>query len=172
MIYKSPNQDQHGSDGICDAPYIIDADNRDRYPLAYPYGSAPPPTCALTITTTAGGTINPQPETYTYSEGQKVPVQATPNNGYVFDHWELDNTNIGSANPVNVTMNTNHNLKAYFTLAPTPTPTSTPGVGGYVIPVDKIGLLAPYIVFASITVIALTATTIYIKRFKYKKQKQ
>jgi parallel beta-helix repeat protein len=28
-----PNQDQSGSDGIGDAPYVIDADNRDRYPL-------------------------------------------------------------------------------------------------------------------------------------------
>ncbi|MEM2971281.1 MAG: LamG domain-containing protein [Candidatus Bathyarchaeia archaeon] len=46
------------------------------------------------------------------------------------------------------------------------------GVGGYVIPVDKIGLLAPYIGLASTTVIAITATTIYIKRFKNKKQKQ
>jgi len=27
------NQDQHGRDGIGDTPYIIDANNRDRYPL-------------------------------------------------------------------------------------------------------------------------------------------
>lgn len=28
-----PNQDQPGSDGIGDLPYVIDADNRDRYPI-------------------------------------------------------------------------------------------------------------------------------------------
>lgn len=46
------------------------------------------------------------------------------------------------------------------------------GVGGYVIPVDKIGLLAPYIGLASTTIIAITATIVYVKRFKHKKQKQ
>jgi len=30
---KGPNQDQLGSDGIGDTPYVIDVDNQDRYPL-------------------------------------------------------------------------------------------------------------------------------------------
>jgi len=33
---SGPNQDQPGSDGIGDTPYIIDANNRDRYPLMPP----------------------------------------------------------------------------------------------------------------------------------------
>ena len=33
---SGPDQDQIGSDGIGDTPYIIDADNRDRYPLMGP----------------------------------------------------------------------------------------------------------------------------------------
>jgi len=33
---SGPNQDQLGSDGIGDTPYIIDADNIDRYPLMVP----------------------------------------------------------------------------------------------------------------------------------------
>jgi basic membrane protein A len=32
-LKSGPNQDLSGSDGIGDTPYIIDADNRDRYPL-------------------------------------------------------------------------------------------------------------------------------------------
>jgi len=36
--YGGPNQDQPGSDGICDTPYIINNYNRDRYPLMKPYG--------------------------------------------------------------------------------------------------------------------------------------
>jgi len=35
-LYRGPNQDQLGSDGIGDTPYIINADNRDRYPLMAP----------------------------------------------------------------------------------------------------------------------------------------
>jgi parallel beta-helix repeat protein len=31
------NQDQLGSDGIGDTPYVIDSNNRDRYPLMYPW---------------------------------------------------------------------------------------------------------------------------------------
>jgi parallel beta-helix repeat protein len=34
---SGPNQDQPGSDGIGDTPYIINADNRDRYPLMNPW---------------------------------------------------------------------------------------------------------------------------------------
>ena len=35
-LKKGPNQDQPGSDGIGDTPYIIDDNNRDRYPLMNP----------------------------------------------------------------------------------------------------------------------------------------
>ncbi len=35
---KGPDQNQQGSDQIWDNPYIIDAENRDRYPSTSPYG--------------------------------------------------------------------------------------------------------------------------------------
>jgi len=35
-LKSGPNQDQLGSDGIGDTPYIIDGNNRDRYPLMSP----------------------------------------------------------------------------------------------------------------------------------------
>ena len=38
-VKSGPYQDQLGSDGIGDTPYIIDTDNRDKYPLMKPYGA-------------------------------------------------------------------------------------------------------------------------------------
>ena len=35
--YSGPYQNETGSDGIGDAPYVIDAENKDRYPLINPY---------------------------------------------------------------------------------------------------------------------------------------
>jgi parallel beta-helix repeat protein len=35
---RGPAQNQSGSDGIGDTPYVIDKDNRDNYPLMKPYG--------------------------------------------------------------------------------------------------------------------------------------
>jgi parallel beta-helix repeat protein len=36
-LYKGPNQDQPGSDGIGDSPYVINSINQDNYPLIEPY---------------------------------------------------------------------------------------------------------------------------------------
>ena len=45
-------------------------------------------------------------------------------------------------------------------------------VGGVVVPVDKFGLLAPYIGLASTILVATAATAIYVKRVKRRKEKQ
>jgi len=45
-------------------------------------------------------------------------------------------------------------------------------VGGILVPVDKFGLLAPYIGVASTILVATAATAIYAKRVKRKKKKQ
>jgi len=47
-----------------------------------------------------------------------------------------------------------------------------PPVGGFVVPVDKFGLLAPYIGLASTILVATVATAIYVKRVKRRKEKQ
>ena len=39
---SGPNQDLPGSDGIGDTPYVIDANNRDKYPLMKPWTPTPP----------------------------------------------------------------------------------------------------------------------------------
>jgi parallel beta-helix repeat protein len=41
-LKKGPNQNEHGSDGIGDTSYVIDANNRDRYPFMSPWTSTPP----------------------------------------------------------------------------------------------------------------------------------
>jgi len=46
------------------------------------------------------------------------------------------------------------------------------GVGGILIPIDKFGLLAPYIGLASTILVATVATAIYVKHVKRRKEKQ
>ncbi|MCJ7424580.1 hypothetical protein MUP01_09990 [Candidatus Bathyarchaeota archaeon] len=50
--------------------------------------------------------------------------------------------------------------------------TPEPVVGGIVVPVDKFGLLAPYIGLASTAMIGVIATAVYVKRAKRRKEKQ
>jgi len=73
-----------------------------------------PPTYTLTITTTTGGTTTPTPGIHPYTEGTIVTVTAIADSGYTFDHWELDGANVGSDNPINVTMDSDHTLHAIF----------------------------------------------------------
>jgi len=119
-VKSGSNQDLPGSDGIGDTPYVIDADNVDHYPLMVPYGAPPPATYTLTITATVGGTTDPAPGTYSYTENSTVEVTAIPDAGYLFDYWELDGVNIGSANPFSVNINRDIILKAVFTAIPPP----------------------------------------------------
>ncbi|RLI40025.1 hypothetical protein DRO69_13480, partial [Candidatus Bathyarchaeota archaeon] len=136
-LFMGPNQDQYGSDGIGDTPYVIDSQNRDNYPLMYPYGSPPPPYWNLTITTTTGGITEPPPGTYAYANSTTVAVTAFPQENYVFDHWELDGVNIGSENPVDVLMTANHTLHVVFlqvyklTITTTLGGTTNPTPGAY-----------------------------------------
>jgi len=117
-VKSGSNQDLPGSDGIGDTPYVIDADNVDHYPLMVPYGAPPPATYTLTITATVGGTTDPAPGTYSYTENSTVQVTAIPDAGYLFDYWELDGANVGSANPFSVNINRDIILKAVFTAIP------------------------------------------------------
>jgi parallel beta-helix repeat protein len=113
-LKKGSKQDQPGSDGIGDTPYIIDVNNLDKYPLTVPYGTPSIPTYALTIEAELGGTTNPSTGTYLYSRGQSVPVQAIPSPSYFFSHWEKDGTDVGSANPYRVVIDNNHTLQSIF----------------------------------------------------------
>ena len=83
-----------------------------------------PPTYSLAITTTVGGTTNPAPGTYSYTANSPVQVTAIPAANYLFDYWELDGVNVGSANPYSVYMDKDHTLKAVFSHAAPPLSTS------------------------------------------------
>jgi hypothetical protein len=41
-LYSGPYQNETGSDGVWDHPYVIDANNQDRYPLVNPWTPTPP----------------------------------------------------------------------------------------------------------------------------------
>jgi parallel beta-helix repeat protein len=115
-VYRGPYQNETGSDGIGDTPYLIYKHEffgkyyYDYYPLMKP--------CILkcytiNITSTMGGTTDPSPGTYTYVNGTIITVTAIPNAGYSFDHWLFDGS-LRTENPITVIMNTNHTLIAYF----------------------------------------------------------
>jgi hypothetical protein len=104
----------------------------------------PPPTYNLTITTTVGGTTNPAPGTYTYTANASVQVTAIPNADYLFDHWELDTINVGSANPYTVLMDNNHTLKAVFTYSPPP-----PSLSASISPLSASILVGQSVTFTS-----------------------
>ena len=67
----------------------------------------------LTIAAGSGGTTSPAPGTYEYAEGTPVTVTALPRPGFTFKYWVLDGTT-KYGNPITVTMNSDHVLKAYF----------------------------------------------------------
>jgi hypothetical protein len=71
-------------------------------------------TYELTITTTTGGNTDPVPGAYLYWSGTTVGITAVPYDDHLFDHWELNNANVGSANPYTVLMDKNQTLKAVF----------------------------------------------------------
>jgi parallel beta-helix repeat protein len=56
-MYSGPYQNETGSDGIGDTPYVIDENNIDHYPLMNPYPSPPPKPPVITAT------IDIQPQT-------------------------------------------------------------------------------------------------------------
>jgi parallel beta-helix repeat protein len=126
-VKRGPNQNDPGSDGIGDTPYIIDTNNTDRYPLMNPYGSPAQPMYALTIATAANGTTDPTSGVYMFSQGQNVSVQAIPNVDHALDYWELDSANVGSADPCSVLMDGNHTLQALIVPGYTLSITATAG---------------------------------------------
>ncbi len=67
----------------------------------------------LLLTKTLGGFINPSISEW-WDVGSTVTVTATPQVNYLFDHWELDATNVGTINPYQVPMTTAHTLHAVF----------------------------------------------------------
>jgi hypothetical protein len=56
------------------------------------------PNVTLDIVAGTGGTVSPN-SAVTLTVGQSYSFTATANSGYQFDHWDLNGTNVGTANP-------------------------------------------------------------------------
>ncbi len=68
----------------------------------------------ISVSPSGGGTTSPTVGTYWYNSGQPVTVSESPNAGYVFDHWDLSGSNVGSNPSYTVSMNTYYTLTAIF----------------------------------------------------------
>ena len=122
-VKSGPNQDQPSSDGIGDTPYIIDGNNRDNYPLMYPWGTPSPPSYTLTIHSSPSGVAftvdnvsRATPWSGTYSENTSVGL-IMPEFHTVGDaryYWNQWSDGITSRSRT-VTMNTNITLTAHYT---------------------------------------------------------
>lgn len=78
------------------------------------------PTVSITDSPTAGGSTSPS-GVKTGSAGDTLPVTATANSGYTFDHWELNGVNVSSSSTYNYTFGSGTDaLVAVFTSTSTP----------------------------------------------------
>jgi hypothetical protein len=92
-------------------------------PVSYSLAVQETPEGSGTVEVRVGGVTQTLP--YTFPAGTVVQVEATPTTGYSFSNWTLDGANGGSANPNNITMNSNHTIAANF-IASLPLPTLLP----------------------------------------------
>jgi uncharacterized repeat protein (TIGR02543 family) len=66
----------------------------------------------LTVNTVGNGSVTLNPPGGVYDDGTVVTLTAVPDSGWAFDNWSGDLT--GSANPANITMNSNKTVTANF----------------------------------------------------------
>jgi hypothetical protein len=87
------------------------------------YDYVPPPGKQhLTISSTTGGTTTPATGVWEYDQGSTAQVTATPDKGYTFKQWILDNNPVTPVQPtIIVVMDADHALVAVFESVP-PTP--------------------------------------------------
>jgi hypothetical protein len=104
-------------------PYSVTMD-KDHTLLAVFVIKPPPPPGKqhLTISSTTGGTTTPKTGVWEYDQGSTAQVTATPDKGYTFKQWILDNNPVTPVQPtITVAMDADHALVAVFEAAP-PTP--------------------------------------------------
>lgn len=104
----------------------------------------PPPEKRYLTIVAINGQTNPTPDTYEVDVGSTMTVTATPNSGYKFKEWLLDNVQAGTQPFITVTMDVNHTVVAMCEEIVTP-PVVQAGFPIWVIPVALIGMGAIYI---------------------------
>ncbi len=107
---RYPDAVEIDDSGVWDTPYFMNSDNVDRYPLVNCYNV---PVYALTVGASVGGTTEPAPGVYNYTEGSVVVVSAVADVGFSFDYWLLDGE-VWSENPISVVMDGAHVLWVFF----------------------------------------------------------
>lgn len=107
---RYPHASELNGSGLWDHSYSIDENNKDFYPLMFPYGTR---VCKLKIITTQGGTTIPHPGVHTYPLETIAQVTAIPNRGFSFAYW-LSNGEKILENPTAIIMSDNCTLNAYF----------------------------------------------------------
>lgn len=73
----------------------------------------PIPTYDLVISISGQGTTVPAEGTHTYDENTEVTLTATPEDGWIFEKWIVNGSDI-TENPYLLTMNENKNVEAVF----------------------------------------------------------
>ena len=102
------------SDGVTANPRTITVTGPATYSVVWKRQYA----LTISVYPQGGGSTNPAVGTYYYDAGSTVTVSATPAPGYTFDYWELDGVRY-TTNPITVSMNAPHTLKAVFKQATT-----------------------------------------------------
>ena len=69
---------------------------------------------SLEITSSTGGTTSPTPGMHDYWSETQTSVTALTYAGHYLDYWQLDGTEVGAPNPIDITMDSNHTLYASF----------------------------------------------------------
>jgi parallel beta-helix repeat protein len=136
-VKSGPNQDLPGSDGIGDKPYIIDANNQDRYPLMNPWGTGTPvasftwtpstPKVGETVTfdasssTPNGGTIIKYEWNFgdgKYATGQIVTHTYSGPGSYIVTLNVTDSEGLWDVEQKPIQVVQPHSPKAEFTILP------------------------------------------------------
>jgi hypothetical protein len=90
----------------------------DNHVLTAVFVEIPPSMRELFVELVGNGTTDPSPGGHVYVNGTVVPVVAYSAPGWMLDHWMLDDVDVGSGNPIQVTMDKNHVLSAVFVGTP------------------------------------------------------
>jgi uncharacterized repeat protein (TIGR02543 family) len=91
---------------------------------------------SISLSTSAGGTVDPPPGIYTYDEGTEISITASPEAGYRFVGWSGDAS--GSDNPITITVDSDKAIAAEFihqytlTIASDTGGTTNPPPGSYI----------------------------------------
>ncbi len=100
--------------------------------VAASFAPVEPDTYTLETPTSGGGIIIRNPNQTVYQSGQVVTLTADPDDGYVFTGWSGDAS--GTANPIQITMDSNKSVTTFFELVEPDTYTlETPTSGGGII---------------------------------------